>query len=71
MYTYISIYVFNTMQHTATYCNILQHTATHYNTLQHTRTWSLREWIKPQSKQIILDLCLKDLDIFWREFEIL
>jgi len=26
----------NTLQHTATHCNILQHTKTHCNTLQHT-----------------------------------
>jgi hypothetical protein len=28
----------NTLQHTATHCNILQHTATHCNTLQHPAT---------------------------------
>ena len=30
--------IFNTLQHTATYCNALQHTATHCNVLQHTAT---------------------------------
>jgi len=29
----------DTLQHTATYCNILQHTATHCNTLKHTATY--------------------------------
>jgi len=30
--------IFNTLQHTATYCNTLQHTTTHWTTRQHTAT---------------------------------
>ena len=32
------IYIYNTLQHTATHCNTLQHTAPHCTTLQHTAT---------------------------------
>ena len=29
---YVYVYMYNTLQHTATHCNTLQHTATHCNT---------------------------------------
>jgi len=37
-HTYIYMHTHNTLQHTATHCNILQHTATYCNILQHTAT---------------------------------